>query len=60
MHFGSVIYAWGCLFQGVLLGAVEDAPTIVIAAHYDSYGLAPVSQILKHFRVLTSKIRCKF
>uniref|UniRef100_A0A668U6P4 BOS complex subunit NCLN n=1 Tax=Oreochromis aureus TaxID=47969 RepID=A0A668U6P4_OREAU len=37
----SVIYAWGCLFQGVLLGAVEDAPTIVIAAHYDSYGLAP-------------------
>lgn len=47
MHFGSVIYAWGCLFQGVL-GAVEDAPTIVIAAHYDSYGLAPVSQIVKH------------
>uniref|UniRef100_A0A669B7V7 BOS complex subunit NCLN n=1 Tax=Oreochromis niloticus TaxID=8128 RepID=A0A669B7V7_ORENI len=27
--------------EGVLLGAVEDAPTIVIAAHYDSYGLAP-------------------
>lgn len=48
MHFSSVIYAWGCLFQGVLLGAVEDAPTIVIAAHYDSYGLAPVSQIVKH------------
>uniref|UniRef100_A0A3Q4HS52 BOS complex subunit NCLN n=1 Tax=Neolamprologus brichardi TaxID=32507 RepID=A0A3Q4HS52_NEOBR len=27
--------------EGVLLGAVEDAPTIVIAAHYDSFGLAP-------------------
>ncbi|XP_013765810.1 nicalin-1 [Pundamilia nyererei] len=27
--------------EGVLLGAVEDAPTIVIAAHYDSYGLSP-------------------
>uniref|UniRef100_A0A669AWJ4 BOS complex subunit NCLN n=1 Tax=Oreochromis niloticus TaxID=8128 RepID=A0A669AWJ4_ORENI len=37
----SSIFAWVCLFQGVLLGAVEDAPTIVIAAHYDSYGLAP-------------------
>uniref|UniRef100_A0AAX7VPZ7 BOS complex subunit NCLN n=1 Tax=Astatotilapia calliptera TaxID=8154 RepID=A0AAX7VPZ7_ASTCA len=29
------------IFVRVLLGAVEDAPTIVIAAHYDSYGLAP-------------------
>uniref|UniRef100_A0A3Q4BBY7 BOS complex subunit NCLN n=1 Tax=Mola mola TaxID=94237 RepID=A0A3Q4BBY7_MOLML len=28
-------------FQGVLPGAVEDAPTVVIAAHYDSFGLAP-------------------
>ncbi|KAM3622057.1 uncharacterized protein V6R79_019858 [Siganus canaliculatus] len=27
--------------EGVLLGAGEDAPTIVITAHYDSYGLAP-------------------
>ncbi|XP_068598775.1 nicalin-1-like [Brachionichthys hirsutus] len=27
--------------EGMLLGAEEDAPTIVIAAHYDSYGLAP-------------------
>lgn len=31
------------LFQGVLPGTGEDAPTIVIAAHYDSFGLAPVS-----------------
>ncbi|RVE72959.1 hypothetical protein OJAV_G00044060 [Oryzias javanicus] len=27
--------------EGVLPGAGEDAPTIVITAHYDSYGLAP-------------------
>ncbi|KAK1901460.1 Nicalin-1 [Dissostichus eleginoides] len=27
--------------EGVLPGAEEDAPTIVITAHYDSYGLAP-------------------
>uniref|UniRef100_A0A8C5DKN3 BOS complex subunit NCLN n=1 Tax=Gouania willdenowi TaxID=441366 RepID=A0A8C5DKN3_GOUWI len=27
--------------EGVLPGTVEDAPTIVITAHYDSYGLAP-------------------
>ncbi|CAN9512423.1 unnamed protein product [Ophioblennius macclurei] len=27
--------------EGVLPGSVEDAPTIVITAHYDSYGLAP-------------------
>ncbi|XP_044205416.1 nicalin-1-like [Thunnus albacares] len=27
--------------EGVLPGALEDAPTIVITAHYDSYGLAP-------------------
>ncbi|XP_068171464.1 nicalin-1-like [Antennarius striatus] len=27
--------------EGVLPGAEEDSPTIVIAAHYDSYGLAP-------------------
>ncbi|XP_051933226.1 nicalin-1-like [Hippocampus zosterae] len=27
--------------EGVLLGAGEDIPTIVITAHYDSYGLAP-------------------
>ena len=34
-----------CVFQGVLPGAGEDVPTIVITANYDSYGLAPVSQI---------------
>uniref|UniRef100_A0A8D0CSC5 BOS complex subunit NCLN n=1 Tax=Sander lucioperca TaxID=283035 RepID=A0A8D0CSC5_SANLU len=28
-------------FTGVLPGAGEDIPTIVITAHYDSYGLAP-------------------
>lgn len=28
--------------QGVLPGAGDDVPTIVITAHYDSYGLAPV------------------
>ncbi|XP_074416281.1 LOW QUALITY PROTEIN: nicalin-1 [Sinocyclocheilus rhinocerous] len=28
-------------FKGVLPGAVEDPPTIVITAHYDSFGLAP-------------------
>ncbi|CAJ1051532.1 nicalin-1 [Xyrichtys novacula] len=27
--------------EGVLLGAGEDPPTIVITAHYDSFGLAP-------------------
>ncbi|XP_035008058.1 nicalin-1-like [Hippoglossus stenolepis] len=27
--------------EGVLPGAGEDVPTIVITAHYDSYGLAP-------------------
>ncbi|KAM9408867.1 BOS complex subunit ncln [Pholidichthys leucotaenia] len=27
--------------EGVLLGTGEDAPTIVITAHYDSFGLAP-------------------
>uniref|UniRef100_A0A1A8ILT3 BOS complex subunit NCLN n=1 Tax=Nothobranchius kuhntae TaxID=321403 RepID=A0A1A8ILT3_NOTKU len=27
--------------EGVLSGAEEDAPTIIITAHYDSYGLAP-------------------
>ncbi|XP_035980638.1 nicalin-1 isoform X2 [Fundulus heteroclitus] len=27
--------------EGALLGTGEDAPTIVITAHYDSYGLAP-------------------
>ncbi|XP_020485084.2 nicalin-1-like isoform X1 [Labrus bergylta] len=27
--------------EGVLAGAGEDPPTIVITAHYDSYGLAP-------------------
>uniref|UniRef100_A0A673W6Z3 BOS complex subunit NCLN n=1 Tax=Salmo trutta TaxID=8032 RepID=A0A673W6Z3_SALTR len=27
--------------EGVLPGAGEDAPTIVITAHYDSYGLTP-------------------
>ncbi|XP_049892999.1 nicalin-1-like isoform X2 [Epinephelus moara] len=27
--------------EGVLPGAGDDAPTIVITAHYDSYGLAP-------------------
>ncbi|XP_041836734.1 nicalin-1 [Melanotaenia boesemani] len=27
--------------EGVLPGAGEDAPTIVLTAHYDSYGLAP-------------------
>ncbi|XP_047438688.1 nicalin-1-like [Mugil cephalus] len=27
--------------EGVLAGAGEDVPTIVITAHYDSYGLAP-------------------
>ncbi|TMS19598.1 Nicalin-1 [Larimichthys crocea] len=27
--------------EGVLPGTGEDAPTIVITAHYDSYGLAP-------------------
>ncbi|KAM6947948.1 BOS complex subunit ncln [Lycodopsis pacificus] len=27
--------------EGVLPGAGEDVPTVVIAAHYDSYGLAP-------------------
>ncbi|XP_061583776.1 nicalin-1-like [Cololabis saira] len=27
--------------EGALPGAGEDAPTIVITAHYDSYGLAP-------------------
>ncbi|KAM4587380.1 BOS complex subunit ncln [Odontesthes bonariensis] len=27
--------------EGVLSGAGEDVPTIVITAHYDSYGLAP-------------------
>lgn len=26
----------------MLPGAGEDAPTVVITAHYDSYGLAPV------------------
>ena len=36
---------WWCVFQGVLPGAGEDVPTIVITAHYDSYGLAPVSHI---------------
>ncbi|XP_016148343.1 nicalin-like [Sinocyclocheilus grahami] len=29
--------------EGVLPGAGEDPPTIVITAHYDSFGLAPVS-----------------
>lgn len=29
--------------KGVLPGAGEDPPTIVITAHYDSFGLAPVS-----------------
>uniref|UniRef100_A0A671TTX7 BOS complex subunit NCLN n=1 Tax=Sparus aurata TaxID=8175 RepID=A0A671TTX7_SPAAU len=29
------------LLAGVLPGAGEDLPTIVITAHYDSYGLAP-------------------
>ncbi|KAG8007484.1 Nicalin-1 [Nibea albiflora] len=28
--------------EGVLPGTGEDTPTIVITAHYDSYGLAPV------------------
>uniref|UniRef100_A0A8C1XJA6 BOS complex subunit NCLN n=1 Tax=Cyprinus carpio TaxID=7962 RepID=A0A8C1XJA6_CYPCA len=28
-------------FKGVLPGAGEDPPTIVITAHYDSFGLAP-------------------
>uniref|UniRef100_A0A8C2X578 BOS complex subunit NCLN n=1 Tax=Cyclopterus lumpus TaxID=8103 RepID=A0A8C2X578_CYCLU len=28
-------------FKGVLPGVGEDAPTVVITAHYDSYGLAP-------------------
>ncbi|XP_062419934.1 nicalin-1-like [Pungitius pungitius] len=27
--------------EGVLPGTGEDAPTVVLAAHYDSYGLAP-------------------
>ncbi|KAF3689597.1 Nicalin-1 Nicastrin-like protein 1 Precursor [Channa argus] len=27
--------------EGVLPGALEDVPTIVVTAHYDSYGLAP-------------------
>lgn len=30
-------------FKGVLPGAGEDPPTIVITAHYDTFGLAPVS-----------------
>lgn len=42
---GSRVFRCHCwsLFQGVLPAAVEDAPTIVITAHYDSFGLAPVS-----------------
>uniref|UniRef100_A0A673W7V7 BOS complex subunit NCLN n=1 Tax=Salmo trutta TaxID=8032 RepID=A0A673W7V7_SALTR len=32
---------WSLCLQGVLPGAGEDAPTIVITAHYDSYGLTP-------------------
>lgn len=52
--FGSsvpALYNRQFLFQGVLPGAGEDLPTIVITAHYDSYGLAPVSYIAlkKHF-----------
>lgn len=44
---------WSLCLQGVLPGAGEDAPTIVITAHYDSYGLTPVSQL---YAAYTSEI----
>lgn len=53
--FGStLILSCRCVFQGVLPGAAEDAPTVVIAAHYDSFGLAPVSHVnlIKQFVTL--------
>lgn len=50
---GSALFNWWCVFQGVLPGAGEDVPTIVITAHYDSFGLAPVSDIK-----LNSSSRC--
>lgn len=45
---GSRVFRRHCwsLFQGVLPAAAEDAPTIVITAHYDSFGLAPVSRTI--------------
>lgn len=50
------------LFQGVLPGAGEDLPTIVIAAHYDSYGLAPVSNTktnFSHIKIISKALPCR-
>lgn len=43
--FRRVCHCWS-LFQGVLPAVAEDAPTVVITAHYDSFGLAPVSRTI--------------
>lgn len=49
----SALYNVWCSFQGVLPGSSDDAPTIVITAHYDSFGLAPVS----HMKMISHLLR---
>lgn len=56
----SLCNCW-CVFQGVLPGAGDDVPTIVITAHYDSYGLAPVShmRMIKHPLKMRVAVLCR-